>query len=148
MSTKSKRKPLQGSDAALSKSPAKKAPPVKKLQGARALVATGKPRTYAPKPPAAAKPQPKRPVRDPEQLTEFGRYLLDEKISYPSASSEIGITRSYVQMLATGAATPQLMLAGKIELWSSGKVRLQGWLPHCSAWAQIRATTSPRTARV
>jgi hypothetical protein len=46
-------------------------------------------------------------------------------------------------MLATGAATPQLVLAGKIELWSGSKVRMQSWLPHCPQWPGIRATVQP-----
>jgi hypothetical protein len=88
-------------------------------------------------------PQPKRPVARPEQLTDFGRYLEAKGLSYASAGADLGITRSYAQMLATGAATPQLVLAGKIELWSGSKVRMQSWLPHCPQWPGIRATVQP-----
>lgn len=92
---------------------------------------------------AAKPPQPKRRVSKPEQLTDFGRLLEERGLSYAAAGADLGITRSYAQMLATGAATPQLVLAGKIELWSGGKVRMQTWLTHCPQWASIRATTQP-----
>jgi hypothetical protein len=63
--------------------------------------------------------------------TPFGDWLDTKNISYAEAAKQLGITRSYVQMLAVGNATPQLALAGRIEDWTRGDVSMRSWLPYC-----------------
>lgn len=62
------------------------------------------------------------------KLTTFGRYLKRKNISIASAAEQLDVTRSYVQMLATGAATPGLHTAAQIKKWSKGAVTFENWL--------------------
>lgn len=60
--------------------------------------------------------------------TPFAAHLEKRGIDYATAATELGITSSYVGMLARGRATPQLELAGKIHAWSDGLVPMWIWL--------------------
>ena len=62
-----------------------------------------------------------------KKLTAFGRYLRDKKISTADAASELGITKSYVSALASGAMTPGLKLAIEIMRWSREDVAVESW---------------------
>jgi len=70
--------------------------------------------------------------------TPFGKFLVSCSITHAAAAQALGITESYVGMLARGGATPKLALAGRIEAWSRrfdhGKsvVTMQSWLPWCA----------------
>lgn len=82
--------------------------------------------------------RPRSPKVDYLPMTPFGLWLSKRGLSYGDAAQELSITRSYVQMLATGRATPKLGLAGKIEEWSkrltpTEVVLMQTWLPWCAA---------------
>jgi transcriptional regulator with XRE-family HTH domain len=61
-------------------------------------------------------------------LTPFGRYLKKNNISAADAASELGVTRSYVQALMTGAMTPGLKLAIEILHWSRETVSAESWV--------------------
>lgn len=56
-------------------------------------------------------------VQAREGLSTFGEWLRDRQISYAEAARALKVTRSYVQMLATGDATPSLKLAHRIMGW-------------------------------
>jgi len=58
----------------------------------------------------------------------FERYLKGKNISDAVAAAELDLTRSYVQMLRTGSATPGLHTAAAIQKWSRGKVTFESWL--------------------
>lgn len=60
-------------------------------------------------------------------FTEFGKYLSVRQISYATVAQDLGVTRSYISMLATGKATPGLALAGEIEDWTQGEVTIRSW---------------------
>ena len=60
--------------------------------------------------------------------TRFGRYLKQKEISDADAASALGCTRSYIQMLRTGTATPGLKTASAIRKWSKGEVAFESWL--------------------
>ena len=62
------------------------------------------------------------------KLTPFGRYLKKKKISAVDAAAALGVTRSYVQALMTGAMTPGLKLAIEILRWSKGAVVAESWI--------------------
>jgi len=64
----------------------------------------------------------------PSGLTEFGKYLKKNEIPASAVAHDLATTRAYIHMLATGAATPALRLAGEIEKWSKGEVKMQSWL--------------------
>lgn len=61
-------------------------------------------------------------------ITEFGRYLKTTGTAPRDAAKALSTTRAYIYMLSIGTATPALKLAGEIEKWSKGKVRMQTWL--------------------
>jgi len=61
-------------------------------------------------------------------LTKFGRYLKAKDISCEVAAAALGLTRSYIQMLRTGAATPGLRAAAAIHKWTRGQVSFLSWL--------------------
>lgn len=52
-------------------------------------------------------------------LSLFGDFLKRHAVSKQECAASLGITTSYVSMLARGAATPGLKLAGKIAEWSA-----------------------------
>ncbi len=60
--------------------------------------------------------------------TFFGRYLKRMKITRATAAADLKLTRSYVQMLQTGAATPGLHTAFEIQKWSKNAVTMQSWI--------------------
>jgi transcriptional regulator with XRE-family HTH domain len=60
--------------------------------------------------------------------TKFGRYLKAKGISREDAAAALDLTRSYIQMLCTGAATPGLHAAAKIHKWTRGKVDFLSWI--------------------
>ena len=62
------------------------------------------------------------------KLTLFGRYLKKRKISYDDAANALNLTRSYVNMLCTGKATPGLKAAARINKWTRGGVPFEAWL--------------------
>ena len=62
------------------------------------------------------------------KLTRFGRYLKKRKLSMADVARQLDFTRSYVQMLSSGAATPGLHAAGRIKKWSKGYVTFESWL--------------------
>lgn len=64
--------------------------------------------------------QPKRSV--------FARYLTSNKISASDAAKALNITRAYVHMLRTLAATPSLHTAAAIKKWTKGAVTFESWL--------------------
>ena len=64
----------------------------------------------------------------PSGSTRFGRYLKQRGISDAEAATALGFTRSYIQMLRTGAATPGLKTASAIRKWSKGEVAFESWL--------------------
>jgi transcriptional regulator with XRE-family HTH domain len=59
----------------------------------------------------------------------FGAHLA--RMNIPASSGDVaealGVTRSYVGMLARGQSTPSLALAFKIEDWSAGAVPVAAW---------------------
>lgn len=61
-------------------------------------------------------------------LTKFGRYLKQQKISRTDAAVALELTRSYIQMLCTGTATPGLHAAYAIQKWTKGAVTFESWL--------------------
>ena len=62
------------------------------------------------------------------KLTNFGAYLKKQNIAAETAAKQLGVTKSYVHMLMRGDVTPALKLAGSIEKWTKGKVKMQMWL--------------------
>jgi len=66
--------------------------------------------------------------------TQFGKYLEGAGLSYEEAADALGITRSYVGMLARGDVTPALELAFKIADWArargGGEVPADSWEAH------------------
>jgi transcriptional regulator with XRE-family HTH domain len=63
-----------------------------------------------------------------KKLTLFGKYLRDKNISAADAAFELGVTRSYVSALVSGAMTPGLKLAVEILRWSRGAVSAESWV--------------------
>jgi hypothetical protein len=61
-------------------------------------------------------------------LTPFGKYLKRERISAADAARELGVTRSYVSALVSGAMTPGLKLAVEIWRWSKESVPVESWV--------------------
>lgn len=47
--------------------------------------------------------------------------------TYADVGRELGVTASYVGMLARGECVPRLKLARAIEKWSSGQVPVTSW---------------------
>jgi transcriptional regulator with XRE-family HTH domain len=62
------------------------------------------------------------------KLTKFGRYLKKRNISTADAAAALDLTRSYIQMLKSGAATPGLKAAASISKWSKGAISFESWL--------------------
>lgn len=52
-----------------------------------------------------------------EGLSTLGEWLRDRQINYAEAARALKVTRSYVQMLATGDATPSLKVALRVMDW-------------------------------
>lgn len=63
-----------------------------------------------------------------EDMTDFGKHLKKLGISPADAALALGTTKAYIYMLSQGKVTPALRLAGRIEKWSKGKVKMQSWL--------------------
>jgi len=63
-----------------------------------------------------------------KKLTAFGKYLKKKKISAAEAASELGVTRSYISALISGAMTPGLKLAIEIQNWSKTAVAADSWV--------------------
>lgn len=73
--------------------------------------------------------------RTPQQneLTVFGIWLVTRGLSYEWASKQLGVTRQYIQMLATNKASLTLEFASRIEAWTKGidkghPVLMSDWL--------------------
>jgi hypothetical protein len=60
--------------------------------------------------------------------TKFGDYLKKRELSDGEAAKELELTKSYIQQLRTGTATPGLHAAAKIQKWSAGEVPFESWL--------------------
>lgn len=75
----------------------------------------------------------------PKKQTDFGKHLDGRPGSFDQAAKELGLTTAYVRMLANGSSTPKLGLAGKIENWSGGEVKMQSWLPFCRGYRKSSA---------
>lgn len=54
--------------------------------------------------------------------TSFGKFLEKHKVGYRDAAQALGVTSSYVSMLARGPTTPGLKLAVRISEWSTKKL--------------------------
>lgn len=63
-----------------------------------------------------------------DNLTPFGEFLRDRGISYEAAADALGIGRSFVSMLARGAAKAGMQLAWKIHVWTGQAVPLWTWI--------------------
>jgi transcriptional regulator with XRE-family HTH domain len=61
-------------------------------------------------------------------LTKFGRYLKQKNLTSAEVAKALDLTRSYISMLKTGAATPGLHTAYAISKWSRGEVSFESWL--------------------
>ncbi len=75
-------------------------------------------------------------TRRQQKVTPFGLFLIRHGITHRAAADSLGCTRAYVQMLATGDATPHLAFAGRIKAWSERISRhrpilMESWLPFC-----------------
>jgi len=66
-------------------------------------------------------------MRIARKLTKFGRYLKKQKLSTADAATALGLTRSYIHMLASGSATPGLKAATVIFKWSKGAIGFESW---------------------
>lgn len=70
----------------------------------------------------------KKPRRAPRR-NAFGKYLQTHQITTASAAKQLGVTRAYVQMLATGKASPSLSIAHAIEKkLTKGSITLYEWV--------------------
>jgi hypothetical protein len=58
---------------------------------------------------------------------KFRDYLDSKEISTEDAAKQLDITASYVNGLSSGAQTPGLKLAVKIQLWSKDAVPVTSW---------------------
>jgi transcriptional regulator with XRE-family HTH domain len=63
-----------------------------------------------------------------KKSTPFGRYLKKQKISALDAAEALGVTKSYVNLLISGAMTPGLKLAIEIQHWTKGTVPADSWV--------------------
>jgi plasmid maintenance system antidote protein VapI len=71
-----------------------------------------------------------RPRPKPQRRTVFGRMLDDQGISFGRAASELGRSRQYLHMLATGEREVNLPMAVKIAAWAKrlgGDVPVESW---------------------
>jgi transcriptional regulator with XRE-family HTH domain len=65
-----------------------------------------------------------------QKLTPFGRYLQTDLAgsTYAQVAAQLGISESYVGLLATGRRVPSLRLAKRINLFTGGKIDpLRDW---------------------
>lgn len=70
-----------------------------------------------------ARPSIGRPKSPSATSTVFGRFLDSHDISYEEAARELGITRQYVNQLATGSnpSGPSFRLINKIRDYAAAK---------------------------
>lgn len=54
-------------------------------------------------------------------LSTFGRFLKKHKLTRDDVAKGLGVTPSYVSMLAHAKASPGFKLAGKIADWTKAK---------------------------
>ncbi len=70
-------------------------------------------------------------------MTPFGKWLEWHGISYASAARALGISRAYVQMLATGSATPRLKTVGAaIQAWT--QQLNPDWVITVASWFELK----------
>lgn len=67
------------------------------------------------------------PTKPTKKLTPFGKYLK-KHIGPGEAAEQLGVTRSYINALASGSQSPGLKLAIRIFDWSNGVVAVQSWV--------------------
>lgn len=75
-----------------------------------------------------AKKTAKEPKSPKREKTVFAKYLEKKGLDTAGAAEALDLTRSYVHMLKSGAATPGLKLAVKIEQWSRRNVPCKSWV--------------------
>ena len=63
-----------------------------------------------------------------KKLTAFGRHVKSNDFAPSAVAATLGVTKSYVQALMTGAMTPGLKLAIEIQRWSKGTVAADSWV--------------------
>jgi hypothetical protein len=63
-----------------------------------------------------------------EPMKKFRDYLKKKELSDGEAAKQLDLTKSYIQQLRTGGATPGLHAAAKIKKWSGGEVTFESWL--------------------
>lgn len=64
-----------------------------------------------------------------ERVNPLGHYMIrrDIPFSSPEVAEALGVTRSYLSMLARGKVTPSFKLAFRIEDWSHGNIAVGAW---------------------
>lgn len=61
------------------------------------------------------------------QKNAFSKHLEKQDLKVPAVAEDLDLTRSYVYMLISGAATPGLKTAIAIQIWSKGGVPIESW---------------------
>ncbi len=63
-----------------------------------------------------------------EPKTDFGNWIIAKKKTASQTAALIGVTRSYVWLLATGRKVPSMKLAAKIQACTLGEVAAGSWV--------------------
>lgn len=64
-----------------------------------------------------------------EAANDFGRWIKSKGKTVAETAKLLGVTRSYVHLLATGKALPSAKLMAKIQTVTLGHVPSSSWMP-------------------